>query len=814
MHAATLAIPGFELPFSGLAAWCRVRWLTVTGENPSDEARRWVLIRDLCQRALEREPAQREQFLDQACGSDTAMLEQARTLLRAQSATAPEPLHAGQRISHYRIEGRIGEGGMGTVYRAIDLNLGRLAALKVLSHGSFSGSNQQRFVREAKAASALNHPNIVTIYEFGSDAGISFLAMELVEGRTLGKILAGRGEPGSAVPLETLLGYARQIASALAKARAAGITHRDLKPGNVMITPEGAVKVLDFGLAKQESEAPSAEDVTMTAPTRPGAILGTPAYMSPEQAKGERITYRSDIFSFGIILYEMVCGSRPFRGPDPVSTLSQIILQNPVPVLKANPSAPPEAAALIDACLQKDPARRMASMSEAVASLGGTLTLAPLSAPASRARSRRWIAGTAGVAALASAGFSARIAYLKWAAGESVLSRFRGDSYALFEKASALLTKKYRKQYLDEAIGLLERAIEANPRHAASYGALAEAYVARNQAQFDEEWSKRALEAARKSVELNPDLAAAHVALGMALTFRQESGAEPEAALRRAIGMAPNNSLAHHWLGRVLARKGQLAEAESELATAVRLAPRGWESHAELGSFHFRRQKFAEAAGIWKVAAENSPDNPLIHRNLAAAFHMMGRLDESADSLQRALEIEPAAAVYNNLGTLRFFQGKYGESVAALEKAVEMNPSRYLYWGNLGDAYRWTPGQRAKAGAAYEKAIQLGGPGANRDNAIRGRLALYAAKKGDPGSAVAAIDTLRGSSWDGSMHYRAAVVLELAGRRKQALDELEAALAKGYAANEIANDPELASLRSDARYHRLAKPDTIQPAAR
>src|SRR5262249_41323050 len=164
--------------------------------------------------------------------------------------------------------------------------------------------DRRRFAREAKAASALNHPNIVTIYEYNSEAGVDFIAMEYIEGTSLDALLAGH-EP----PLPTLLVYARQVASALAKAHAAGIVHRDLKPANIMTTADGVAKVLDFGLARLEARGANVNTIALT---QTGAVLGTPAYMSPEQALGEPADSRSDIFSFGIILYEVACGRRPF----------------------------------------------------------------------------------------------------------------------------------------------------------------------------------------------------------------------------------------------------------------------------------------------------------------------------------------------------------------------------------------------------------------------------------------------------------------------------------------------------------------------
>src|SRR5215470_16657733 len=221
-------------------------------------------------------------------------------------------LAAGSRVGPYEIVSSLGAGGMGEVYRARDTRLAREAAVKVLP-GELAGDAERlgRFEREARSASALNHPNIITIYEVGSADSVSYIAMELVEGRTLREILAS-----GPMPVRRLLPVAAQIADGLAKAHEAGIVHRDLKPENVMVNKDGFVKILDFGLAKLATPANDGNSqlATLAGPgTRPGMVLGTVGYMSPEQASGEAIDFRSDQFSLGSILYEMATGKRAFQ---------------------------------------------------------------------------------------------------------------------------------------------------------------------------------------------------------------------------------------------------------------------------------------------------------------------------------------------------------------------------------------------------------------------------------------------------------------------------------------------------------------------
>ena len=266
----------------------------------------------------------------------------------------------GRTISHYEITEKLGEGGMGVVYKARDSRLKRFVALKVLPPEKVADpERKQRFVREARAASALNHPNIVTVYDIDQSDGIDFIAMEYVEGKTLDEVIGRKG-----LKLNEALKYAVQIADALARAHAVGIVHRDLKPGNVMVTAEGRVKVLDFGLAKLTEPAPvGPEDTTVTAErsTESGRVVGTASYMSPEQAEGEKVDARSDIFSFGSVLYEMLTGRRAFRRDSRTLTLAAILHQEP-PALPEG--APSELERVVARCLRKDPARRFQTMAD------------------------------------------------------------------------------------------------------------------------------------------------------------------------------------------------------------------------------------------------------------------------------------------------------------------------------------------------------------------------------------------------------------------------------------------------------------------
>jgi serine/threonine protein kinase/Tol biopolymer transport system component len=279
----------------------------------------------------------------------------------------------GHRLSHYEILAKLGEGGMGVVYKARDTRLDRLVAIKVLNATTTTNAEHKRyFVQEARAASALNHPGIVTIYDIAEEDGTDFIAMEFVQGKTLAQLM-GRNR----MTLNDTLNYAFQAASALAKAHATGIIHCDLKPSNIMVTDDGVAKILDFGLAKLVAvkEWQSADAATTQTAfsdrglPETGRVAGTAAYMSPEQAEGKKIDHRSDIFAFGVILYEMVTGTRPFIGGSSMSTLSAVLAKEPKPPSELVKDLPREFERIILRCLRKDPARRLQIMADLVVEL-------------------------------------------------------------------------------------------------------------------------------------------------------------------------------------------------------------------------------------------------------------------------------------------------------------------------------------------------------------------------------------------------------------------------------------------------------------
>ena len=351
-----------------------------SGDRPSSE---WAEINELFHRALERPSAEREAFVRNAAGGRPALVSEILSLLssheRAETfieqpavnadalmaAAGADPL-VGQRLGHYQIRRLLGEGGMGIVYLADDTRLGREVALKaVRAQFADDPARRARLEREAQAAAALTHPGIATVYALEEFDGRLFIAAEYVAGETLRTEL-GRGPLSGTRLLETAIG----IAQPLAAAHARGLVHRDLKPENVIRTPEGAIKILDFGLARLQDRQSHDQAITTE-----GTLLGTPAYMSPEQIRATDLDFRSDLFSFGIVVYELATGVNPFTGGDPASTIARILELEParladrVPVSSANTAGLGALTRVVTTCLQKDRNARYRSTRELEAAL-------------------------------------------------------------------------------------------------------------------------------------------------------------------------------------------------------------------------------------------------------------------------------------------------------------------------------------------------------------------------------------------------------------------------------------------------------------
>ncbi len=559
----------------------------------------------------------------------------------------------GTHVGRFRVLGKLGAGGMGVVYEAEDERLGRRVALKVLQRGD-DPEARARFVREARSASQVAHPHAAVVYEAGEDGDIAYLAMELVQGVTLDAWLE------VARPLRERLRVAGEVAAAVAKAHELGIVHRDLKPGNVMIARDGAAKVLDFGLAKQQAASLDPEGATTATATLEGRLVGTPGYMSPEQVRGKSVDARSDVFSLGVVLYEMFGGRRPFAGVSSAELLAAILRDKPEPLRSLAPDVPEEIERLVDRCLAKAPGDRWPSARELLEALE---SVRPGGAPAPDApRSRAGLVA----ALLVAVGAVAAVVLL---AGPRKLDVAPGA----VPPASAASSSTVR------AITEWPPPPTSSPEAATLY---AEGLLALRHASF--ELLKTDL---MRAVELDPHFAAAHVRLAIIAYGEEEARIHIAAA---AQASAPLSDRDERILA--LAKANHLDPARAPVEGPIearRLAdalPRDPEALF-----------WAAATLKWEQPGEALPliDRALqLDPNFAVAEYMReeiadfdGDLDAMLASDERCTAIQPAATVCI-LGKARVHgvRGECADMERYARQAIAVEPSSGWGYAYLIDA--------------------------------------------------------------------------------------------------------------------------------
>ncbi len=752
---------------------------------------RWRLVDELFQSALDRRPAERDAFLREACAGDEALRREVDSLLAAHDdagtfidapalhfgdddtaaadADSGEVLPPGHRLGPYEVLGLLGAGGMGQVYRARDPRLSRDVAIKVVAGSSSVPGESRRFEREARAAAALTHPNILAVHDVGSDGDVAYIVSELLEGETLrSRLRAGPLDPKQA------LAYARQIAAGLAAAHEKGIVHRDLKPENLFVTRDGWVKILDFGLAKRVAMIASEGASTTASRTQPGTLLGTVGYMAPEQVRGKAADERSDVFSFGSVLYEMLSGCRAFTGDSPVETMSAILTLEPA-VIEAVPRATYE---ILRRCLEKKPEARFGSGHDLVAALDAAAD------PAESSGSQRSPSGRAAVVhSIAVLPFTdmslerdqeyfcegmaeeltnalAKVEGLR-VAGRTSASQFKGKSPNLIgeelgvgkvldgsiRKAGTRLritvqlvnvadgfshwSERYEREagdifaVQDEIAGRVVEALrlELDPRlaHIRRYTDDVEAYhLYLRGLHF---WNKRHEGGLQRSVK----------------AFEQAIERDPLYALAYA-GLADSYALLGYELYDVLPSSETVPKAKAAARKALEIDPSLAGPYAALGWVRFHNDwDWTAAEADFQRALQLDPDRATTRHWYGYYLSAVGRFQEAERESRRAWELEPLSLVINQqrCQTL-YYTRRFEETAAASRKVIEMDNAFAIghYW--LGVVHA-ALGAYDEAIAEYQ-AFAAGIGGSTRGLALVGNAR---ARAGDRTGAHAVLEELR-----------------------------------------------------------------------
>ncbi len=738
----------------------------------------------------------------------------------------------GSTLGAYAILEKLGAGGMGEVFKARHVRLNRLAAIKILPPGrAGDDERRKRFLQEAQSASALNHPNIITIYDVDSASGIDFIAMEFVAGRTLEHMLsAGRLSAADARR------YAVQVAGALEAAHAAAIVHRDLKPGNIMITPAGQVKLLDFGLAKL-AHPETADGSTQTIE---GVIVGTVAYMSPEQAEGKPVDTRSDIFSFGAVLYEMLTGRRAFEGHSVISTLSSVLRDHPAPVAELCPEIPAELDQLVMRCLRKAPRLRPQTMTEVKAALESGVHAAaePGADPAPAPQPSIAVLPFANLSGdpendyfgdgLAEEIINAltRLPGLRVAARTSAF-RFRGAALDIAEvgeklKVAHVLEGSVRKagnrirvttQMIKVADGFhiwAERFDRELTDVFAIQDEISQAIVEKLRVNLSAASGRVLVRPATPNLEAYTALLEGRYHHSR---FTLDGLKRAKASYERAIALDPGFAPAYSGLADFYSNQGILGfvdpkavmpQAVSAVHKALTLDDNDADAHSTLGIIHaIYEHDWRGAEAEFLRAIELNPASTLARRRYAMwLLRPLSRLEEAAAEAEKAVDLDPLSPYAWVIHTfIAYCRRRYDDAIARTLRTLELDPQ--YYWAHLLRALSFiglNALDQAAASAARLRDVLGDAPMAI---AVQGLVDAAAGRVDAAREAISRLQALAPTRYV-SPHFLAWLYSSL-GDRDAAFEWLD----RGYAARDpwvitIHSDPLLDPLKGDHRMNALA----------
>jgi serine/threonine protein kinase len=743
-------------------------------------------------------------------------------------------LASGTQIGSYTISSLLGAGGMGEVYRARDQKLDRDVAIKVLREELASDPERlRRFEQEARAASALNHPNIITIYDIGKHGSTPYIAMEYVDGKTLQEMLA-KGP----LPPKELIRLATQIAEGLAKAHSADILHRDLKPQNLMVTKDGYVKILDFGLAKLLTPSPESDSQAATLTkegTSPGLVMGTAAYMSPEQALGKPLDARSDIFSFGAVLYEMATATRPFQGDTLAALFNEILNKIPEAPTQSNPSLTAHLERVIQKSLHKDRTKRYQTAKELLEDLGErepsvenvprerTIVVLPFDNISPDPENEYFSDGLT----------EEVIADLSQVSEIRVISRSSAMTLKGTKKTAKEISKELHVQFVLEGsvrkagnnLRITAQLIDAEK----DVHLWAQKYSGTTDDVFDiqEKVSRSIVDALKVKLTPEADKKIAEKpienvqAYECYLRARQEIMSFTEEGLQRALQLIQNGMEIAGESELLLTAKGHvywqsvnlgvnpnefasyLKKAEECANKALALNPDSPQAHYLLGMVHDMSGNFQEAVREHREAHRLDPDNPEVLFWLALLLSIAGKVSAARPLADRLLEVDPLYAFnYCIPGWIHLLDGDYPGSLEPLSKAYKMDPDNLLTRWGYTMALLWN--RELQEASPIVDSMSRDAP----DNAFT--LSMVFLKSALEGARDKAIETItpefeEAARWDHSIALMVAEGYALLDETTKALDWLEIAITRGFINYPLLSEHDLflENLRQETRFKQL-----------